>query len=309
MSQVTVLLATYNGSKYVRQMIDSVLAQDYTDLHIILSDDGSKDDTCAILAEFAEKFPDRVTHYRSGLRFGSAQGHFMHLLEQFHDTPYIMFCDQDDVWHPDKVSKTLEKMQEMEKPGAPALVHTDLRVVDGELREMDSSFMHFSKLRGDRLQLNQLLVQNVVTGCTMMINKALAELTCSHLPADKILMHDWWLALIAAAMGDCAYLDEATIDYRQHGNNVVGAKNTRSGAYILSKIKNDGVKTAMEMTYAQAKVFADCFGPLLSNENRQLVEAYAAGADKNAFARRVGFLKYGFLKYGLQRIAAQLIWG
>ena len=182
MSQVTVLLATYNGSKYIRQMIDSVLTQDHRDLRIILSDDGSKDETPAILAEYAERFPDRVVHYRSGLCFGNAQGHFMHLLEKFHDAPYIMFCDQDDVWHPDKVIKTLRKMKEIEKPGIAALVHADLRVVDGELGEMDSSFMHYSKLRGDRLQLNKLLVQNVVTGCTVLINKTLADLACSHMP-------------------------------------------------------------------------------------------------------------------------------
>lgn len=309
MSQVTVLLATYNGSKYVRQMIDSVLAQDHRDFRLVLSDDGSRDETVSILEEYAGQHPDRVIHYRSGLRFGNAQGHFMHLLEKFHDTPYIMFCDQDDFWHPDKISKTLAKMQQVEHSDSPALVHTDLRVVDGALNLMDASFMHFSKLRGDRLKLNQLLVQNVVTGCTMMINNALAELACSHLPENKILMHDWWLALIASAMGTAAYLNEATIDYRQHGSNVVGAKNTRSVSYILGKLKNDGVKTAMAQTYAQAKVFAACFGPLLDAESRQLVEIYAAGADKNAFARRFCFLKYGFLKYGLQRIAAQLFWG
>ena len=309
MDRIMVLLATYNGSKYVGQMIDSVLAQDYGDFHVILSDDGSKDDTARILEEYACAHPGKITHYRSGMRFGSAQDHFMHLLQQFHDAPYIMFCDQDDYWHPDKMRKTLSKMQEIEKCDLPAMVHTDLQVVDGELALMDPSFMHFSKLQGDRLALNQLLVQNVVTGCTMMLNRALAELACSHLPKDKILMHDWWLALIAAAMGSAGYLNEATIDYRQHGNNVVGAKNTRSAAYILKKIKNDGVQTAMRQTYAQAQVFEDCFGAMLDSDARKTVQTYAAMAHKNGFVRRVNYLKYGFLKCGVQRIIAQLIWG
>lgn len=309
MSYITVLLATYNGSKYVGQMIDSVLSQDYDDFHIIVSDDGSKDNTCEILDKYAEQHPHKITHYRSGIRFGNAQDHFMHLLLQFHDSPYIMFCDQDDYWHPGKMRKTLKKMQEVEENGKPAMVHTDLRVVDGELSPMDPSFMHFSKLRGDRLALNQLLVQNVVTGCTMMLNKALAELSCRHLPQEKILMHDWWLALIAAAMGTTGYLNEATIDYRQHGNNVVGAKNTRSVAYILKKIKNDGVRSAMAQTYAQAKVFDDCFGAMLDEKSRKTVQSYAAMANKNGFARRIGYMKHGFLKCGIQRIIAQLIWG
>lgn len=309
MNRITVLLATYNGSKYVRQMIDSVLAQDCADFHLILSDDGSKDDTREILDEYADKYPDKVTHYRSGTRFGNAQNHFMHLLLQFHDTPYIMFCDQDDYWHPDKIRKTLEKMQEVEESGKPAMVHTDLRVVDGNLEQMDPSFMHFSKLQGHRLALNQLLVQNVVTGCTMMLNRELAELACKHLPQGEILMHDWWLALIAAAMGTTGYLNEATIDYRQHGNNVVGAKNTRSVAYILKKIKNDGVQTAMAQTYAQAKVFDDCFGSMLDDNARKTVQCYAAMVNKNGFARRAGYISNGFLKSGIQRIVAQFIWG
>lgn len=309
MARITVLLATYNGSKYVRQMVDSVLAQDFGDFHLVLSDDGSRDDTPQILDEYAAMHPGKVTHYRSGTRFGNAQNHFMHLLQQFHDTPYIMFCDQDDYWHPDKISKTLQKMQRTEKPGLPTLVHTDLRVVDGALQEMDPSFMHFSKLQGERLQLNKLLVQNVVTGCTVMLNKPLAELACSHMPQGKILMHDWWLALIAAAMGTAAYLPESTIDYRQHGNNTVGAKNTRSASYIFKKIKNDGVKTAMAQTFVQAKTFLDCFGALLTPENRALVAAYAAMPEKKGLARRVDYLKYGFLKCGLTRIAAQLLWG
>lgn len=309
MDRITVLLATYNGSKFVRQMIDSVLAQDYADFHLVLSDDGSKDDTPEILEAYACQYPDKITHYRSGMRFGNAQNHFMHLLQQFHDAPYIMFCDQDDYWHPDKMRKTLAKMKEIEKDSLPAMVHTDLQVVDGELKQMDPSFMHFSKLKGDRLALNQLLVQNVVTGCTMMLNRALAELACNRMPEGKILMHDWWLALIAAAMGTTGYLNEATIDYRQHGNNVVGAKNTRSASYILNKIKNDGVKSAMVQTYEQAKIFETCFGSMLSGEARKKVHTYAAMTDKNWFSRRIQFMKHGFLKCGVQRIVAQFIWG
>ncbi len=309
MKRITVLLATYNGSKHVGQMIDSVLAQEYTDFHLVLSDDGSKDDTPQILEEYAKKHPDEITLYRSGVRFGNAQDHFMHLLDQFHETSYIMFCDQDDYWHPDKMRKTLEKMQQIEKADLPAMVHTDLRVVDGELKEMDPSFMHYSKLKGERLALNQLLVQNVVTGCTMMVNKALAELACSRMPKERILMHDWWLALIAAAMGTTGYLDEATMDYRQHGNNVVGAKDTRSISYVLKKIKNDGVRSAMAQTHAQARIFADCFGPLMNDSARNTVQEYAVLPDKNGFVRRVNYVKHGYLKCGAQRIVAQLIWG
>lgn len=308
MSTVRILLATYNGEKYIGEMIESILAQDYTDWQLVLSDDQSKDGTVAILEDYAGKYPDRITHYRSGLHFGNAQGHFLHLLNQFPDAPYIMFCDQDDVWHNQKVSATLKKMQEIEKPGTPALVHTDLRVVDGQLREMDPSFLGYSGLSGDRVELKHLLVQNVVTGCTMMINRTLAELANAHMPEGKILMHDWWLALIAASMGTVGFLNQATIDYRQHGNNTVGAKDTRSLSYILKKIRNDGVRKAMEATYAQAEVFLEAFGDQLAPEQQQVVADYAALKHRNAMGRRVGFLKGGYYKYGARRIVAQFLW-
>ena len=308
MSTVRILLATYNGEKYISEMIDSILAQDYQDWQLVLSDDQSKDGTASILEDYAEKYPDRISHYRSGLHFGNAQDHFLHLLNQFPDAPYLMFCDQDDVWHKNKVSGTLGKMKEIEQQGVPAVVHTDLRVVDGQLRELAPSFMAYSGLSGERMQLKHLLVQNVVTGCTMMINRALAELAIAHMPEGKILMHDWWLAMVGAAMGKTGFWNQATIDYRQHGNNTVGAKDTKSIAYILKKIRNDGVRKAMEQTYGQAEVFLNAFENLMSPEQRKIVADYAALKDCGAVARKMGFLKGGYYKYGLQRIIAQFIW-
>lgn len=309
MNSVRILLATYNGSKYIGAMIDSILAQDYTDWQLILSDDGSKDETPEILEGYAKKYPDRISHYRSGMRFGNAQDHFMHLLKVFGDAPYIMFCDQDDVWHPNKISKTMDKMEQIEVPGKPAMVHTDLRVVDGQLNVMDPSFMHFSKLQGDRLELNHLLVQNVVTGCTMMINRALAELAVSRIPEEGILMHDWWLALLAAAVGTTGYVQEATIDYRQHGNNVVGAKNSRSLSYIFGKLKNNGIGAAMQHTYHQADVFCETFGDMMLPSDKALVATYGKLKNAGYFARRSAFVKHGFYKIGASRVIAQMIWG
>ena len=109
MAAIRILLAAYNGEAYLRQQLDSVLAQTCRDFQLIVSDDQSRDETPRILEEYAEKYPDMILYYRSGLRFGSAQGHFMHLLKTFSQSDYIMFCDQDDVWHPDKVEKTLEQ--------------------------------------------------------------------------------------------------------------------------------------------------------------------------------------------------------
>ena len=137
--QILILLAAYKGGRFIRPMVDSILAQDVGGWKLILSDDG--EDTAPILQEYADRYPDRITHSRSGRRFGSAQKHFMHLLEQFGDqADYVMFCDQDDVWHPDKVRLTLRLMEQVETdPALPVLVHTDLRVVDGDYNIDDGS--------------------------------------------------------------------------------------------------------------------------------------------------------------------------
>lgn len=310
MSEVSVriLLATYNGSTYIRQMVDSVLAQDHGDFQLILSDDGSSDGTADILQNYAEEYPDRVIHYCSGIRFGSAQKHFMHLLKTFPDARYTMFCDQDDVWHSNKISKTLGKMRELEAdPSVPVLVHTDLCVVDGQLQVISPSFCAHSALDGKRTALNQLLVQNVVTGCTVMINHALSELACRTEDCSAMRMHDWYLALLASAAGKIGFVEEATIDYRQHGNNAVGAKNVRSPAYLWNRLRSQKMRQGLMLAAEQAKGFLRCYEDILDPGQKEMVSAFAETATMQLLRRNRVYLKYGLLKSGIVRVAAQLL--
>lgn len=307
--QILILLAAYKGGRFIRPMVDSILAQDTGGWRLILSDDG--EDTAPILQEYADRYPDRITHYRSGRCFGSAQKHFMHLLDHFgSQTDYVMFCDQDDVWHPDKVRLTRELMERTETdPGQPVLVHTDLRVVDGSLTELDPSFLHYSGLDGHCLALHQLLLQNVVTGCTVMINRALARLACRPQAEEAMQMHDWWLALLAAAAGKAAFLDQPTMDYRQHGGNVVGASGT--GLSVLwGKLRrgseNRGrIFRAMDQAGALARIYRD----VLPEDSRRLLEGFAALKDCSR-TRRMAFYRANDVWYqGTARRLGQKIWG
>lgn len=304
---VYILLATYNGSAYIREQIDSLLMQDYAPIRIIVSDDGSSDGTEEIVDEYARQYPEIIRRYRSGIRFGCAQKHFMHLLTVFQDAPYIMFCDQDDVWHRDKVSRTLSAMQKLENGEAvPALVHTDLRVVDGELREIDSSFWHYSKLDGSRLALNQLLVQNVVTGCAMMINGQLAQIAC-RCASEEMLMHDWWLALLASVCGRTDCLQEATIDYRQHGKNSVGAKNVQSASYLHYRLTSASMRNALKENAKQASALMYNYRENMSGDQIKLISAFIRSQSESIFVRDYLYIKHGLLKYGTVRKAAQLL--
>jgi glycosyltransferase involved in cell wall biosynthesis len=308
---VRILLATYNGEKYLREQIDSILAQDVRGWELILSDDGSKDGTPDLLEEYAKKYPEQIVHYRSGKRFGCAQGHFMHLLAEFGSADYILFSDQDDRWHSDKVRKTLAKMQEIEagETSVPVMVHTDLCVVNAELEEIAPSFLQFSGLSGDRLGLRQLLMQNVVTGCTMMLNRSLAELACRNVPEAGMRMHDWWIAILAAACGKTGFLPEATIDYRQHGNNVVGAKNVRSLGYLLEKLRGNEFREAIFACVRQGKELLACTGEHLPDEAAGVLEEFCKLDSQGKLGRLAIYFRNGFWKSGIARRIAQIIWG
>ncbi len=202
MANVQILLTTYNGEKYLQTQLDSIRAQTYGDWHLVISDDGSSDATLAIAQRFCQAHPNQVTIARSGRRFGGAKGHFMWLLESFGDAPYVMFCDQDARWHPDKIEKPLTAMTAAEGDGSlPVLVYTDLRVVDERLNCIAPSFMAASCLDGRNVTLQRLLTQNTVTGCTTMINRSMTRLACLCGYDERMLMHDWWLGLLEAAAG------------------------------------------------------------------------------------------------------------
>jgi hypothetical protein len=307
-AQIVILLAAYNGKAYVGQMIDSVLAQDTDCWHLIVSDDG--DGTEEVLETYARRYPQKITHYRAGKRFGNAKEHFWHLLQTFGDAPYVMFCDQDDVWHSDKVRKTWELMQKTETAQRlPTLVHTDLHVVDADLSELAPSFLRYAKLDGGRTALSQLLVQNVVTGCTVMINRPLAQLACAAPMQQEMLMHDWWLALLAAGCGRIGFLDEATIDYRQHGDNSVGAKDAGSLAYVKGRVQEGNMADALRLTMRQAAAFAACYQSRLPKDAYDCAAAYGALTERGKLSRWIAYGRGGYWKCGWMRRVGQLLWG
>jgi hypothetical protein len=214
-----------------------------------------------------------------------------------------MFCDQDDVWLPDKIATTLQPLRDVErKIGAdrPVLVHTDLMVVDESLRTLGTSFWKYQHLdphRGSRF--NRLLVQNVVTGCTVMANRALVKLA-RPIPPDAV-MHDWWLALVAAGFGQIKCLDRQTVLYRQHGRNRIGAVRFGLG-HVLRKLATffdrSQLVRGMRETQRQARAFLEQFGVRLSAEKRSAVEAYVRLGECGFVSRRWYLVRYGFYPSG-----------
>ena len=233
--KIAILLATYNGAKYIREQLDSLFQQSCGDFHLYVHDDGSTDDTLKIIEEYRQKYSDRVTVLEDSQKHKGAARSFMTLLQEV-DSDYYMFCDQDDIWLPNKVELTLARMKEIEGTTgnaagtAPVVVATDLKVVDEQLTPIKDSFNADLKIDVFRKHSELICVRHVVTGCTMMFNRAAKEASLPISP--RATMHDEWVALCVHFNGGIiSILDEATMLYRQHTSNTLGANQASKGFF------------------------------------------------------------------------------
>ena len=308
-TQTQILLACYNGRVYLDDQLSSLLHQTETNWQVLMRDDGSFDGTNAILRAWAQK-DERFCLLSDHRATGGAKTNFERLAEAS-TAPYVMFCDQDDVWHPDKVSITLAKMKELERQyGAdtPLLVHSDLKVVDQDGKEIAPSMAAYQKLDLTRTGFCQLLSQNVVTGCTVMVNRALLG-KAGKWP-EACIMHDWYLALVAACFGKIGLIQTPTLDYRQHGNNQVGSKNAGSAQYVAKRAtQTKKSRQVLLDTYAQAGAFVAQFGDQMPDEYRQAAQAFANMPQKNKAARLYTLTKHHLWKGGLVRKIGQGLYG
>jgi glycosyltransferase involved in cell wall biosynthesis len=300
--RIDILLPTYNGERFVERQIESILDQMDARCRMLIRDDASSDETLSLVRRFAVGQPDRVALLEDdGARLGAC-GNFGRLLE-YSDADYVALCDQDDVWLPGHISSLLERIQTVEREcgtETPVLAHTDLVVVDENLRTMAPSFWSYSNInpvRGNRL--NGLLVQNVVTGCATMVNRALARLAC---PIPKTApMHDWWLALVASAFGRIEAVPEKTVLYRQHSSNRLGAT-CYDWQYVVRRTVDVFCRGAVAKwrctTQRQAAEFLRRFAMSLNPSQRAAVAAYVELENAGFLDRRLQLLKYGFLKTG-----------
>jgi glycosyltransferase involved in cell wall biosynthesis len=224
--RLVIVLSAYNGAQHIGAQIESIQAQSVTDWGLLVRDDGSADDTVGIVERFA-CLDDRVRLCRDGRgNLGSAAS-FGVLLEYAWEcgADFVALADQDDVWVPDKLERQLAVLVEHQAqfgPGHPALVHSDLAVVDKDLRPLHPSFLRRQRLEHVASNpMSRLLAQNFVTGCTIVLNRSLLG---AAVPLPRVVMHDWWLAQCAAAFGTLLFLPDATVQYRQHSANVVGSR-------------------------------------------------------------------------------------
>jgi glycosyltransferase involved in cell wall biosynthesis len=304
--KIDILMATYNGSAYIDEQIQSILDQTYKNIHLYIRDDLSTDNTVAIINKFQQQYPNKITIVPSKERLGVIRN-FSFLMEQS-TADYIMLSDQDDVWLADKVQITLTKMQELETQHGqriPLLVHTDLKVVDQQLNPIFASFWEYAALNV-RVQQTfpRLLMQNIITGCAMMMNRSLVKLAAPIPP--KVIMHDWWIALVAAAFGAIGCVHQPTMLYRQHSNNQVGAKRStfiRSFLINLSQPRqqiNRGKEMFLRLN-KQANAFRERYGVRLKPHQQEIINDFCRISPDASLRNAALICKHGFYKSGWAR--------
>ncbi|MBQ9528721.1 MAG: glycosyltransferase family 2 protein [Fretibacterium sp.] len=320
MPEVEILLATYNGEKYLETQMDSILAQTFQDFQVIVRDDGSKDRTVEIIRDYEARYPGKIRLVSDNAVCGNPASNFMQLVK-YATADYIMFADQDDYWLPEKVEVSLREIKRLEAEKGketPILAFAQCEVVDAELNSQDWILMH--DITETNMTFCKLLVGNCVTGCLSILNRSIYEHLGDYSPG--ILFHDWWAALYASAFGVLYRIPKVLMLYRQHGDNYASAGEfplTEEGETASKKKPSFSrrfwtiLKAPRKKFQAGRAMWGKFFEPLrpycgqvalfrsryanrLPPELLREVDAVQDLGSENRFKRLKAFIKRGYLK-------------
>ena len=253
MEKVDILLATYNGEQYLREQLDSIMCQTYSNFRLIISDDCSSDSTKEILEEYVEK-DKRIIVFSQEKNLGVVKN-FEFLLKRV-ENKYFMFSDQDDIWNENKIKKSIKVIEET----GSDLVYSDLEVVDSFLNVTYSSYWKLKGFYKKIVKYNNfesLYLNNFITGCTMLSKKEFIDEVLPLPNTSKFILHDYWIPLILSQKHKITYIEEPLIKYRQHKNNKVG-----------SKKKTDELKSIDEIRKLFIQVKKEHFSVFIENEEK-----------------------------------------
>lgn len=314
---ITIIMAVYNGQEYIREQLESLKDQTYTEWRLVIRDDRSSDKTAEIVKKFSDEVEQEVIFKVNEKPSGSAKNNFSLLINDAKESDYVMFCDQDDIWKKDKIEITFNKMKQAEERYGrdfPLLVHGDVEVIDENGNINADSMFEMSHINADS-KLPQILIQNHVTGCTMMCNKKLIAGISEYASSEYIIMHDYLAALYASVFGKIEVIKKPLLSYRQHSGNSVGAKNNNNPVYLLKRLANGrkSYKEAMETSRNQVKFFVEIYREELAAEKYceeyELMSGYASLGSRAKLYRIMFYKKNHIWKNGTIRKIMQVIWG
>ena len=295
---IAVLMAVYNGSNYIRAQLDSILSQTYlSGVTILIHDDGSTDDTVDIIEDYQRRFPD-IIRVDGGAPTGSAKDNFWYMLSLM-DADIYFFCDQDDIWLPDKIEKSLDRLLNLKSDCR--CVFCDMKVVDEALNIIDESFLHYNGRDPRVLKPGRILIDNPAAGTSMCFDRALRDLALSvDFDLNGIEMHDGFLLAMAALCGEVEFIDEPLVLYRQHADNDMGAARQES---IIQRIIRNARSIISGSFFSDKKAFLklsqsaagelsrlDC----LEESKRTILKTYASLSGLSPIKRILFLRKNGF---------------
>jgi Glycosyl transferase family 2 len=284
--EIDVLMATWNGSRFIEQQLESLSRQTFQNFRLIVRDDGSSDSTLQIIERFQGRRSERMLVNRNSTRQGACRTFSM--LAEESDAPYFAFCDQDDVWRADKLELELEAAKHIEAEygsHTPVMVFSDMELIGPDNRRLAGSMWKMKHMNPHRASLGTMLVQNLVTGCTVLGNHSLL-LRGLPIP-EEALMHDFWLGLVAAAFGLLVPLDETTVGYRQHEQNANGAGGGLQIGDALKRLLADPIFTqGIAKSRRQAGKFAERYANQLSHQQKEILQAWSKSKDLPAGLRQ-----------------------
>ena len=293
---IAVLMATYNGEKYLREQLDSILSQSYQNIKIYICDDSSNDSTSKILKTYQKKFPEKISYVINKSNLGVVKN-FEQLIKNCQE-PYIALADQDDIWKVNKLELSLKKLQTIENSG-PAMVHSDLTMIDESGKLLKSSFFNFRKIKlSQDKSINKIISHNGVMGCTVLFNQALKK---QLLPfPEKLDVHDYWIALVNEIIGKRYTIEEPLVQYRIHENNISNnIKKLQHKNGFLSKFFNADCLPfiGLHREYITDELM-ERFGENLNTKERNTIHAF-----KDYLEQRKNpiLIFYNLVKYNLIR--------
>lgn len=300
-----VLLATYNGQAFVGEQLDSLLRQTQDDFRVIVRDDGSKDDTLAVVQSYQGRFGGRMVIVGDGVPTGSPTGNFELLMAQS-TADHILFCDQDDVWLPERVALCRRLLTEAERvhgADVPIFAFSDLVPVDRNLDRLADSYWSFKKI--DPRMANSLSLSLITTpmlGCAAGINRSLLKRATPVHP--NAAMHDWWSLHVAILFGKVVWSGEKTVLYRLHGGNASHQKRVSLIDYATSKGPFGRVRHGLRRKAVHARGLLECYGDQMPAKARNLFVDLVDIESKSFFERRRILLKWNLVYPDIQRNVA-----
>ena len=224
MGHIAILLAAKDGGRYIGELLESLQKQTCGDFTVYLHDDGSTDDTLSIYGRYHDSEPQKYRVLEGPPQYG-ARENFFYLLRRV-EADYYLFADDDDIWHPDKVREIITAIKGCEESHSthhPVAAFCDMRVVDQKRNEIAPSFISYMGRDASYTAYTQVLIDNPAAGCSLGLNRALRDIAIECDDISRVEMHDAWVMMVGAVFGTVIYVPKVLVDYRQHGDNELGA--------------------------------------------------------------------------------------